>query len=169
MSKPSGPYPRIPLAYQVLAVASIRRSIVRPMAGYSGTPLAKKLGIAADHRVGVLGDPGHFAELVAPLPDGARLIPNPRSPCPLYVVFAPDRAGFESRLVRVIAQLPPDGSVWISWPKKSSGVATDMTEDVVREVALPLRLVDVKVCAVDETWSGLKLMVRKEHRATWPD
>ena len=138
------------------------------MAGYSGTPLAKKLGIKADHRVGVLGDPGHFSEIVTPLPDGVRLVQNPRAACDVFVAFSPDRPRFEARLDRVIGMLESDGAAWISWPKRSSGVATDMTEDVVREVALPRGLVDVKVCAVDDVWSGLKLVVRKEHRPTWP-
>ncbi len=138
------------------------------MAGYSGTPLPKKLGIKEGHRVGVLGDPGHLGSLVDPLPDGARLVRNPRSACDVFVAFAPSRADFETRLDRVLPRLPADASLWIAWPKRSSGVETDMTEDVVREVALPRQLVDVKVCAVDETWSGLKLMVRTEHRADWP-
>ena len=138
------------------------------MAGYSGTPLAKKLGIKATHRVGVLGDPGHFADIVAPLPDDSALVRNPRAACDVFVAFSPDRTSFEARLGRVVPMLPADASLWICWPKRSSGIATDMTEDIVREVALPRRLVDVKVCAVDETWSGLKLMVRKEHRVSWP-
>ena len=137
------------------------------MAGYSGTPLAKKLGIKEGHRIGVLGDPGHFADLVAPLPADATLVSNPRRACEVYVAFCADRASFETRLSRVEHMLPADSAVWIAWPKKSSGVTTDMTEDVVREVALPRQLVDVKVCAVDEVWSGLKLMVRKEHRDSW--
>lgn len=139
------------------------------MPGYSGTPLDKKLGIKAGHRVGVFGDPGHFADLVDPLPERAVIVRSPRRACDLYVAFAPDRAAFESRLSTVTRQLPSDAALWISWPKRSSGVPTDMTEDVVREVALPRRLVDVKVCAVDDTWSGLKLMVRTEHRADWPN
>ena len=138
------------------------------MAGYSGTPLPKKLGIKKGHRVGVLGDPGHVAELVDPLPAGAELVRNPRSSCEVFLAFAPTRADFVARLERVLPRLPADASLWIAWPKRSSGVATDMTEDVVRGEALPRQLVDVKVCAVDETWSGLKLMVRKEHRADWP-
>ncbi|MDH3499044.1 MAG: DUF3052 domain-containing protein [Acidimicrobiia bacterium] len=139
------------------------------MAGYSGTPLAERLGVKEGHRVGVFGDPGHFGELVDPLPAGAELISNPRSACDIYVVFAPDRQRFVDRLAKLITKLEPDASVWISWPKRTSGVATDMIEDVVREVALPLHLVDIKVCAVDDTWSGLKLVVRTEHRAAWPD
>lgn len=138
------------------------------MAGYSGTPLAKKLGIKEGHRVGVLGDPGHLEKLVDPLPEGARLVRNPRSPCEVFVAFAPNRAEFVTRLDRVLGRLPADGALWIAWPKRSSGVETDMTEDVVRDKALPRQVVDVKVCAIDDTWSGLKLMVRSEHRAAWP-
>lgn len=138
-------------------------------AGYSGTPLARKLVIKEGQRVGVIGDPGHFADLVAPLPDGAHLVRNPRSACETFVVFTPTEARFRQVLPRVLAMLPPDGSVWISWPKKSSPLHRDMTEDTVREVALPLGVVDTKVCAVDDDWSGLRLMVRKERRATWND
>jgi hypothetical protein len=137
------------------------------MAGYSGTPLAKKLGIKAGQRVGVMGDPGYFGGIVAPLPVGAQLVRNPRGACDVYVAFSPDRRTFERRLEQATRTLPADASIWITWPKRASGVPTDMTEDVVREVALPRKLVDVKVCAVDEVWSGLKLVVRKEHRNAW--
>lgn len=138
------------------------------MAGYSGTPLAKKLGIKEHDRLGVMGDPGHFASIVAPLPEGAVLVRNPRAACNVFVTFATTRHQLEDRLEKVIGMMPAASALWVTWPKKASGVVTDVTEDVVREVALPRRLVDVKVCAVDETWSGLKLVVRTEHRASWP-
>ena len=136
-------------------------------AGYSGTPLAKKLVIKEGQRVGVIGDPGHFEELVAPLPDGARLVRNPRTACETFVVFTPTATRFRAVLPRVLAMLPADAAVWISWPKKSSPLFVDLTEDTVREVALPQGVVDTKVCAVDDDWSGLRLMVRKENRARW--
>ncbi|MEM7342285.1 MAG: DUF3052 domain-containing protein [Actinomycetota bacterium] len=138
------------------------------MTGYSGTPLVKKLGIKAGHRVGVLGDPGHFEELLRPLPDGAHVVRNPRRGCEVVVAFAPNRSQFVARLDRTVGHMPADGSLWIAWPKRASGVPTDMTENVVREEAFPRHLVDVKVCAIDDTWSGLKLMVRKERRSSWP-
>ena len=137
-------------------------------AGYSGTPLSKKLGIKEGHRVGVVGDPGHFAELVAPLPTGAIIVRNPRSACDVYVVFTPTDRRFREVLPRMLRLLAADGSLWISWPKKSSRLYIDMTEDTIREVSLPLGVVGTKVCAVDGDWSGLKLMVRKENRADWP-
>lgn len=136
-------------------------------AGYSGTPLAKKLVIKEGQRVGVVDDPGHFATIVAPLPSGARIVNNPRSPCETFVVFTPTERRFREVLPKVLNILPADASIWISWPKKSSPLYVDMTEDTIRQVALPLGVVDVKVCAVDEDWSGLRLMVRKDNRATW--
>jgi len=115
----------------------------------------------------VIGDPGHFSRLVAPLPPGVRLVANPRSACETFVVFTPTERRFRDVLPRVLRMLPADGSVWISWPKKSSPLYRDMTEDTVREVALPLGVVDTKVCAVDDDWSGLRLMVRTENRPRW--
>ena len=131
--------------------------------GYSGTPLAKKLGIKEGQRVGVIGDPGHFSDIVAPLPKAARIVYGPRSRCDLFVVFTPTERRFREVLPRILRILPADGSLWISWPKKSSPLFVDMTEDTIRTVALPLGVVDTKVCAVDDDWSGLKLMVRREN------
>ena len=119
------------------------------------------------HRVGVVGDPGHFANIVAPLPEGALIVRNPRSGCEIFVVFTPTERRFREVLPRMLRMLPADGSLWISWPKKSSRLFVDMTEDTIRHVALPLGVVDTKVCAMDDDWSGLKLMVRKENRAAW--
>ena len=136
-------------------------------AGYSGAPLARKLGIKEGFRVGVVGDPGHFAEIVAPLPEAVEVVYGPRSACDLFVVFTPTERRFRAVLPRMLRILPPDGSLWISWPKKSSPLFKDMTADTIRHVALPLGVVDTKVCAVDDDWSGLKLMVRKENRSTW--
>ncbi len=138
------------------------------MAGYPGTPLVKKLGVTAATRVGVFGDPGHVRDLVSPLPERAELVRNPRRPCGLYLIFTPDRRRLSDRLQRVLPFLPPEGAVWVCWPKRSSGVATDVTEDVVREEALQRGLVDVKVCAVDDLWSGLKLVVPVAQRSEWP-
>jgi hypothetical protein len=137
------------------------------MVGYSGTPLAAKLGIRPGDRVGVLHDPGHFADLVDPLPAGATIVNRPRAACEVVVLFCADRAVFTDRLPAVLAMLPADGAVWVSWPKKSSPLHVDMTEDTVREIALPLGVVDNKVCAIDEDWSGLRLVVRRENRKDW--
>ncbi len=134
------------------------------MAGYSGTPLSKKLGIKPGSRVKVTGAPSHYRELLDPLPDDAVVSPRLRPPVDILHVFSKSRAGLRSALRKGLGQIHQNGAIWVSWPKKASGVATDITEDVVRELALPMHLVDIKVCAVDETWSGLKLVIRKSHR-----
>jgi DUF3052 family protein len=133
------------------------------MAGYSGTPLAKKLGIKDGHRVAVLGAPEGFA--IPDLPDGIELNPADRGePLDVTLSFHTERAELEADLPDLMQALVVDGSLWIAWPKKASKLPTDITEDVVREVALPTGLVDNKVCAVDDTWSGLRLVLRKELR-----
>ena len=134
------------------------------MAGYSATPLAQKLGIKPGFRVRTLRAPGDYAELVAPLPEGVRVSPRLARDvdlCHLFTRSARQLAHDVPRMKRLIRE---NGSLWVSWPKRASGVASDVTEDTVRKVALPLGLVDVKVCAVDETWSGLKLVIRRELR-----
>lgn len=133
-------------------------------AGYSGTPLAQKLGIKPGDRVKTTAAPPDYADLVAPLPDGVRLAPNLKPPVDIWHLFARSRGEFEASLAECIDAIRPDGALWVSWPKKASGVATDLSEDGIRELALPRGLVDVKVCAVDATWSGLKLVIRKELR-----
>ncbi len=133
-------------------------------AGYSGTPLHRKLGIKAGARVAWVRAPEHFDELLGELPDGVRLKKRASAPVDLVVSFAKRRAQLERELPRLREAIRPSGAVWAAWPKRSSGVATDITEDVIRDVALPIGLVDIKVCAIDETWSGLKLVIRKELR-----
>ena len=134
-------------------------------AGYSGTPLARKLGIREDDRLAIVGDPGHAVELLEPLPAARRgrprLCRRPRSSSS----SRPSGPSSPRSIGALGEAIFPDGACWIAWPKRASKVETDMTEDVVRELALPLGLVDTKVCAVDETWSGLKLVWRKELRA----
>jgi len=136
----------------------------RVPAGYSGTPLARKLGIAESARVWVVSAPAHYGDLVAPLPDGVMFLTRPSRDTDMAHVFIRQRRELEKTLRTARVKLRSDAPIWISWPKKSSKVPTDITEDVIREVALPLGFVDVKVCAVDEIWSGLKLVVRKELR-----
>ncbi|CAN5765757.1 DUF3052 family protein [soil metagenome] len=133
-------------------------------AGYSGTPLAKKLGIATGDEVFLVEAPANYRELVAPLPDGVRFVARMGSETDIVHVFATQRARLEKGIAAARAKLKSDGVIWASWPKKSSKVATDITEDTVREIALPMGLVDVKVCAVDDVWSGLKLVIRRENR-----
>ena len=133
-------------------------------AGYSGTPLARKLGIGENATVFAVDAPEQYPDLLHPLPAGARI--SHRRPRPLAFVhlFATRRDALAARLPKLRDALEQDGVIWVSWPKRSAGVATELSEDVIRELALPLGLVDVKVCAVDETWSGLKLVIRKELR-----
>jgi hypothetical protein len=133
-------------------------------AGYSGTPLVRKLGFAPDMRVLYVGAPAHFPELVGALPDGVRVLKRPAPDLDLAMLFVAERAALGRGLARLQPKLGPAGMIWVAWPKRASKVPTDITEDVVREVALPRGLVDVKVCAIDETWSGLKLVIRKELR-----
>ncbi|MEJ6022559.1 DUF3052 domain-containing protein [Ramlibacter sp. PS4R-6] len=135
------------------------------MAGYSGTPLAKKLGIKESSRVALLHAPSGYARLLEPLPEGVTITDEADAQADIVQVFAMQRSMLAKYLPALRKALAPDAAVWVSWPKKASKVPTDITEDTVREVALPLGFVDIKVCAVDDTWSGLKLVVRKELRA----
>jgi hypothetical protein len=134
------------------------------MAGYSGTPLPQKLGLKPGLTVVTINAPTNYQRLLGSIPEGVtfsnRLKPN----ASFVHVFITNRSELEKRLSVLRETAADTGIVWVSWPKKSSGVPTDVTEDVVRAVALPLGFVDVKVCAIDETWSGLKLMVRIENR-----
>ena len=135
-------------------------------AGYSGTPLPKKLGIKAGHRVLLDGAPAGFEEdLLVPLPDDVVVHRRAgRAPYDVVVAFRPDAASLGRDFERDIARTTTAGGLWIAWPKKSSGIVTDITEDVVRERALAAGVVDVKVCAIDATWSGLKLVRRLQDR-----
>ena len=134
------------------------------MAGYSGTPLPSKLGIKPDHIVALLDAPSGAGALLDPRPDGVELRHDARGRADVSVVFCSNRAALGRRTSQLWRLAFPDRAVWIAWPKKSSEAFVDLTEDDVRSVALPLGLVDVKVCAIDDTWSGLKLVVRKELR-----
>lgn len=127
--------------------------------GYSGTPTAKKLGIKPGIDVIVLGAPGDYARLVDGLPDGFRSRAALRGSADLVHVFITSAAMLERRIGELRRAVAPDGAVWVSWPKKASKVPTDVTEDVIRRIALANGLVDVKVCAIDATWSGLKLVI----------
>jgi hypothetical protein len=131
--------------------------------GYSGTPLARKLGIVEGGTFAVVSDPGHAQELLAPLPAGAQRI-EAADEADVVILFTTARADLAERVGSLGAAVFPERTLWIAWPKRASKVPTDVTEDVVREVALPLGLVDTKVAAVDATWSGLRLVWRREHR-----
>lgn len=134
------------------------------MTGYSGTPLSQKLGIKPGGTLIVINPPENYARLLAPLPEGAKLSNRLTQDCLFVHLFTRKRADLERYLARLRSKISDLGVVWISWPKKAAKIETDVTEDVIRAVALPLGFVDTKVCAVDETWSGLKLMVRRENR-----
>ena len=126
--------------------------------------MPQKLGIKPGHRVAVLRAPDGFHNVLAPLPDGVAVRDRARGPLDVILFFVRSRDQLESRFERLSAALNPAGGLWIAWPKRSSGVETDLTEDAVREVALPRGLVDNKVCAIDDTWSGLRLVIRRENR-----
>lgn len=136
------------------------------MAGYSGTPLPKKLGIREESRVALLDAPDGFDATLGALQAGVTVQRDLRGDEPLDVVvlFARSRAELEGRLPAARDRIAKNGGLWIGWPKRASGVPTDLTEDVVRELGLAARLVDNKVCAIDETWSGLRLVWRKADR-----
>jgi len=133
-------------------------------AGYSGTPLAKKLGLKPGLRVCALGAPKAYREIVTPWPDGIELRATASATTDLVHLFVDARSRLAAEAKRLRALLGPNATLWVSWPRKASKLPTDITEDIIREIALPLGWVDVKVCAVDEVWSGLKLVVRKELR-----
>jgi hypothetical protein len=134
------------------------------MTGYSGTPLAKKLGIKAGSRIRAIGPPASYRTLLAPLPAEVKFVSSTSATTDIVHLFTAKRAELATALPKALKALRPDAVIWVSWPKKAAKVPTDITEDTIRAVALPLGLVDVKVCAVDETWSGLKLVVRKDLR-----
>ena len=134
------------------------------MSGYSGTPLPRKLGIKEGHRVVLVAAPGHVERLLGDLPPGVTLLRQARPPYDVVLLFVTERRVLARRLPELAAKMDRAGGLWVCWPKRASGVATDVTEDTVRAVALPLGLVDNKVCAVDETWSGLRIVYRLKDR-----
>jgi len=132
--------------------------------GYSGTPLVKKLGFKPGQRVCAPGAPPNYRKLLGALPDGVEFQARVAKSTDLVHLFTASKGELAKSLAAWLKILGPDAVIWVSWPKKASKVTTDITEDTIRAVALPMGLVDVKVCAVDETWSGLKLVLRKELR-----
>jgi hypothetical protein len=134
------------------------------MVGYSGTPLARKLGIKEGARLALLGAPERFDDELAPLPEGVTVLRRLAAGVDVAVLFVTERRELERRFPAVAKAVFPAGGFWVAWPKRSSKVPTDLTEDVLREVGLPQGLVDNKVCAVTEIWSGLRFVWRKENR-----
>jgi hypothetical protein len=133
-------------------------------AGYSGTPLPQKLGFKPGMRAALIGAPEGFRDTLGELPAGVRVSSRLGRGLDLVVFFTTERAKLEQRLDALRAAIAPDGMVWVAWPKRASGVPTDITEDTIRDVVLPTGLVDVKVCAIDDVWSGLKIVIRKDLR-----
>jgi hypothetical protein len=134
------------------------------MAGYSGTPLAKKLGIKPGTLLCVVNAPADYAALLGPLPANVAIMREVTDELDIVHVFVKRRSEL-SELINIYKnKIKQTGAIWVSWPKKAAKIATNVTEDTVREVALPLGLVDIKVCAIDDVWSGLKLVIRKENR-----
>jgi hypothetical protein len=153
-----------PSPWRAPGEGSFNRMSTAGAAGYSGTPLAKKLGFKDASRVLVTGAPNGYHALLEPLPAGVRFETRPGPATDIAHVFV-TRKDELTKILRVLRKkLRSDAAVWASWPKKSAKVATEISENLIREVALPLGLVDVKVCAVNEVWSGLKLVVRKQLR-----
>jgi hypothetical protein len=136
----------------------------RSTTGYSGTPLAKKLGIGASCKLFTLGAPSDYAGLLAPLPPDVVFESGASGATDVAHIFVVEAAELAAQLGKLRRQLKPTAALWVSWPKKASKVHTDITEATIREIALPLGFVDIKVCAVTEVWSALKLVVRKELR-----
>ncbi len=132
--------------------------------GYSGTPLAKKLGIKDGFLVMTQNAPDNYSELVAPLPDSVSITDSSAADADLIHLFTNSRDELFGKLAECIRLIKQNGSIWVSWYKKAAKLPTEITEDTIREAAFPLGLVDIKVCAFDEKWSGLKLVIRKENR-----
>lgn len=134
------------------------------MAGYSGTPLVKKLGIKPGHRLLIVNEPPSYRDWISPLPEGI-VSKSGTKPLDFVHLFVKEKKVYEKEVLRCKKMLKPDGMIWISWPKKSSKVASDLDENMIRNFALKNGLVDIKVCAVNEVWSGLKLVIPVKDRA----
>jgi hypothetical protein len=139
--------------------------MVSPSTGYSGTPLAKKLGIIAHTRLVTINAPPHYLDLLELAPVDIVFEKKPSAVTDIVHLFSTEKSELEAALKQLRKTTKSNGVIWVSWPKKASKVPTDITEDTIRTLALPLGFVDVKVCAVDAVWSGLKLVIRKELRA----
>jgi len=136
------------------------------MAGYSGTPLAKKLGIKEGSRIALVNAPKDFESELGELPANVEFIKRPEKSLDIILFFVLTERALLRDFAKLAARLSPNGMLWIAWPKKSSGVATDLSEQRVQRIGLDAGLVDVKVCAIDETWSGLKFVYRLKDRST---
>jgi len=134
-------------------------------AGYSGTPLPRKLGLRPGSRIAILHAPDGFDKAIEPLPHGVTMLSRLASDVDVLIFFTEQQKELRARFDRLVDSVRPDGMLWICWPKKASKRQTDLTEDRIRAIALEGGVVDVKVCAIDEVWSGLKLVRRTRDRA----
>jgi hypothetical protein len=134
-------------------------------AGYSGTPLARKLGIRSGSRIRLVNQPGHYFALLADMPADVRIVKEKKTKKDLIHYFATSLSRLEADIGGLRKEIEANGAIWVSWPKKSSGISTDLDENVIRNAALKNKLVDVKVCAVDDVWSALKLVIRLKDRS----
>ncbi len=132
--------------------------------GYSGTPLIKKLGIKKDYKVRFIDAPADYLNLLGELPEGVEVLRDQAVQADFIHIFCKDIAHFEAKFKGLTQEIEKNGMIWVSWYKKASKIPTDMNENIIRDSALSMGLVDVKVCAVDEKWSGLKIVWRKENR-----
>jgi hypothetical protein len=134
------------------------------VAGHSGKPIVQKLGVKPGFRIFAVAAPAAYEDIVGKLPEGVTMAASAKGPLDMVHVFATEAAGLAATLRGYRAAIEPDGMIWVSWPKRASGIATDLTDVVVRNVALPLGLVDIKVCAIDDVWSGLKFVIPRDQR-----
>ena len=136
------------------------------MAGYSSTPLPKKLGIKEHSRIALLNAPKDFAAYLGPIPESAKVVKRLTKPLDIILLFVTAERALATDFAKLTEKLATNGMIWVAWPKKSSGVATDLSFERVQRIGLDAGLVDVKICAIDETWSGLKFVVRLKDRQT---
>ena len=141
-------------------------TLVTKMAGYSGTPLAKKLGIKEGSRIALVNAPKDFESQLEELPDNVQFIKRPTKSLDIILLFVLTERTLTRNFAKLAATLVSNGMIWIAWPKKSSGVTTDLSEQLVRRIGLDAGLVDVKICAIDDTWSGLKFVYRLKDRSS---
>jgi hypothetical protein len=142
-----------------------KQALLMKTAGYSGTPLAKKLGIKEGFKIRLVDQPDYYFDLFTDLPQPLSLMKDKKTKKNLIHYFTKSAAALRKDIVALRNEIEPNGMIWISWPKKASKITTDITEDTIRELALKNGLVDIKVCAVDETWSGLKLVIPVKDRS----
>jgi hypothetical protein len=137
---------------------------VKLLTGNSGTPLAKKLGIKVNQRIALVNAPPDMAEQLGPLPAGATLLPKLQQTLDLILLFAQNQKGLAANFAKLAARLASNGMLWVAWPKRSSRIATDLSFDVVQKIGLAAGLVDNKVCAISDVWSGLRFVIRIKDR-----